>query len=168
MTFEEFLKLYRSQHIPLWKPPKTLLALDPGETLGWARFSEGSLKDFGETSLCVTKPFLALTALCCGSRPPDVIVSEDYKVYPWRLREHSWSTGYTMRILGMLEGIAEEHSIILFKQMALSPTKGFCHNRRLREWGYYIKGGAHARDAIRHGCYWLLFSKEDYRQWEKS
>lgn len=165
MTFEQFLKMYRSQRDPLWSPPDQLLVLDPGETIGWAVFLKGSLNGCGESSLHAS-PHKVLISLCKEMMHPDVIVTENYRVYPWKLRDHSWSAGYTLRVLGMIEGIAEEDSILLCKQMA-SLAKGFCHNRRLREWGYY-RTDTHARDAIRHGCYWLLFNKEDFRKWKKN
>lgn len=40
-------------------------------------------------------------------------------------------------------------------QMAVQ-AKGFVTDERLKEWGFWLPGMRHSRDAIRHGIYWLL------------
>ncbi len=169
MKFEEFLEMYRKQHTPGWEPPEYLLVLDPGETLGWAQFTQGSLTDSGELSLMYVDTFAAIKQLMFDKelRYPDVIVTENYKVYPWKLKEHAWGTLFTVKIIGLIEALAVTNKVPLFAQMA-NMAKGFCKDKKLREWGYYLKGSPHVRDAIRHGCYWLLFSKEDCKQWTKA
>lgn len=37
-----------------------------------------------------------------------------------------------------------------------SDGKSVVTNARLKDWGYWIKGKEHARDAIRHGLLWIL------------
>jgi hypothetical protein len=38
-------------------------------------------------------------------------------------------------------------------------AKGFVTDEKLKAWGFYQKGVRHARDSIRHACYFLLFDK---------
>ena len=51
------------------------------------------------------------------------------------------------------------NNIPTHKQMA-STAKTFATDKKLREWGFWERGMRHARDAIRHGCYFLLFYKK--------
>ena len=47
MQFDSLLKATRKGQ-PSWKPPSRLLALDPGETVGWALFIDGNFYDCGQ------------------------------------------------------------------------------------------------------------------------
>lgn len=131
--------------------PKTLLALDPGGTTGYAIFSDLNLTKAGQ---------------CIGSHvnmnklidmvEPDAIVCEDYLVYPWASKTHKWSRVPTLRLIGGIEFKCAVEKRVLHLENAQT-AKGFVTDKRLREWGYYKEGLPHARDAIRHGCYYLTF-----------
>lgn len=45
------------------------------------------------------------------------------------------------------------------KQMAVT-AKNFCTDDKLKQWGFWQAGQKHARDSIRHGCYFLLFFRK--------
>lgn len=155
MTFQELLTKTRGED---WKPPKLLFAIDPGETCGYASFIDGRLhyaaqeKGTGVVDLMTMYEY-------------DIIVYEDYKIYPRKLKLHSFADIPTLKIIGIIEYVCASDEILSYsvkkviKQLA-STAKGFCTNIKLKEWGFYQKGRPHANDAIRHGCHALLFSKE--------
>ena len=77
------------------------LALDPGDTSGWAKFNEdGSGNGFdnvhGKAALF---QLLEDTA-------PSLIICEDYKLFPWKAANQSWSKLDTVRSIGAVEHYA--------------------------------------------------------------
>lgn len=146
-------------------PPERLLAVDPGETIGWASFTRSQLERFGELSLPKGRtdsslleahtPILSLFGT--PQLRPTIVVAEDYRVFGSKTRQHAWSDLRTVRLLGYLEAVCDQYNIPLYLQTAA--TKQFCTNVKLKTWGYYPVGRPHACDAVRHGCYWLLFNK---------
>ena len=141
--------------------PKNLLSIDPGETTGWAQFTNGKLA--GSGMIEVKKLGLGSLGIFVMTNPNivnfDYVVIEDYKIYPHMLRQHIMSTVFPVKVIGALQFMFEIEKIPVIMQMA-STGKGFCSDERLKEWGYWIKGQKHSRDAVRHGCYWLLFGKK--------
>lgn len=135
-----------------------LLALDPGETLGWALFSASELLSCGQQPMVQgeEKEILFQNISFLGISQVDVVVCEDYKVYNWKTEQHSWSSLITPKIIGAIQYECVRHDKPIYFQMAAT-AKGFCSDDKLKQWGYYERGKRHARDAIRHGCYWLLF-----------
>lgn len=39
-------------------------------------------------------------------------------------------------------------------------VKTFCNDEKLKGWGFWKVGERHARDAIRHGAYFLIAGKQ--------
>ena len=90
---------------------------------------------------------------------PTMVVYENYRVYAHKLERHSNSEVYTLRLVGVIEYLCDvKHQVPQYNQMA-SQAKGFMTDEKLKKWGMYRKGFRHARDAIRHGAYFLLFDK---------
>lgn len=89
---------------------------------------------------------------------PDILVIENYRVYPWLLKQHAWADIPTLRYIGALQHVAALRNIPVKLQMA-QLAKTFSPNSRLRLWGLLNEGNKHANDAIRHGVYYLLFAK---------
>lgn len=158
MTFKELLLKTRrnksngesSFH---WTPPCRLLALDPGTTTGWAFFVDGELKKCGQCigeDIRIEKLILELN--------PTVVVTEEYVLYPWAIRQQQWSDLPVSQLIGVIKFICKKQKVAIVMQGA-NLGKGFCKDARLRGWNYYITGKKHANDAIRHGCYLLLFGK---------
>lgn len=147
MTFQELLLQVRGKD---WLPPEKLFAIDPGETCGYAVFWYGDLHR-AEQDKDITKYIFGYK--------PYILVYEDYKIYPGKLKSHSFSDIPTLKVIGAIEYICHKEGIKVIKQLA-STAKGFCTNEKLKEWGFYEKGKPHANDAIRHGCHCLLFNKE--------
>ncbi len=137
-------------------PIRFLLCLDPGETTGWAAFTNGRLSESGQldsTSDTANGLHTLLHHRFAGK--PDHLVAEDYRVYAHRVLQHTNSSLFTPRLLGMIEAESELNAIPLTLQMA-TQAKGFVSDQRLKDWGMWTTQ-RHARDAIRHGIYFLLF-----------
>ncbi len=158
ISFDELLLKRRPGD---WRVPKTLVALDPGETTGWASFNYGTLEKQGELKI-ETFPDTRIDGIniwnFLDTWNPDVVVIEGYRIYAQKAAVHTWSALYTPKLIGYIEGICQFRGFPYYIQMA--STKQFCSDSKLKSWGYYSEKSRHSRDAVRHGCYWLLFGKE--------
>jgi hypothetical protein len=140
------------------EPPETLVALDPGETTGYALFKHGILTDTRE--LPTHRIDCSVDLINNVLTPNTMVVYENYKVYAWKADSHSWDNLHTPRLIGCIQTLCYLKGLHTHSQMA-QQAKHFCTDTKLQSWGYYPKGLRHARDAIRHGCFFLLFN------WEK-
>ncbi|MFI3171136.1 MAG: sigma factor [Eubacteriales bacterium] len=143
------------------KVPERLLCLDPGKTTGWSFFENGVMTRYGQVDNCYDDNNIDTKGLIDLFKDlnPDFIVYEDYRVYGHKLDRHTFSPVMTVRLLGVIETYVQMNDIGAHKQMATT-AKNFCTDDKLKQWGYWQKGMKHARDAIRHGCYFLLFYKK--------
>ena len=156
MTFNELLIHTRGED---WIPPIRLVALDPGETCGLAFFNCGELVEVEQIKLDFKKhDWDPLIDRICELMP-DVVVYEDYKIYPGKLKAHSFSGVDTLKVIGAIEFLCSHNKYKSISMMA-STAKGFVTNEKLKEWGFYKKSLNHGRDAVRVGLHALLFSKE--------
>ncbi len=89
---------------------------------------------------------------------PDVIVVEDYRVYPTKTKEHIGSQVYTAKEIGRIEWLAFQNDTEMVYQLA-AQAKGRWPNGRIqqyplvREFISKIKGDPnrkHLLDAYRH------------------
>jgi len=89
---------------------------------------------------------------------PTVVVMEDYFIYANKLKQHLSSDLFTTRIIGAIEGLAGVRNIPVVMHSA-SQAKGFVTDEKLKAWQMYevTKGQRHARDALRHAVYFLIF-----------
>jgi hypothetical protein len=87
---------------------------------------------------------------------PTEVVMEDYRVYAHRVQQHMGSALLTPRLIGAIENMCITIGIPYHKQMA-GEAKQFVTDVKLKSWGMYPAGLKHARDAIRHGCYYIIF-----------
>ena len=94
--------------------PSSLLCLDPGETTGWALFRNGVLTGSGQFR--VTSP--AVFDRIFTKFKPTQLVVENYRIYPWRSKQHEWSEVPTLRYIGMIQYIAASRGIPVSLQMA--------------------------------------------------
>ena len=133
------------------------LCFDPGHTTGYAVFSGLHLMESGEI---VTKPIEKAVhniQHLMEVKQPDIVVMEDYRVYKWKTEHHGGSELLTTRVIGCIETFCVINGVANIIKQPAHIAKGFCKDSKLKEWGFYKKGERHARDAIRHGCYFLLF-----------
>lgn len=135
------------------KKPATLLSLDPGGTIGFSVFQNGHLLLTGQ----LKGESQSIHDLFDRYKPTEV-VCEDYRVYAHKLQQHSYSNIPTLRLIGAIEYVCNQSHLLLSLQMA-SLAKGFVTDKKLKEWGLYQIRQPHANDALRHACYYLLFSQ---------
>lgn len=134
------------KHLPLnW------LSIDPGETTGWAKWQEHTPIQAGQfhTSLNYLERLIHDSAV---SR----IVIEDYIIYAHAANQHINSRVPTLRFIGAIELLAFQSQIPITYQLA-AQAKQFCDDSKLMRWQLVQRGQPHATDAIRHGCYYVLF-----------
>lgn len=157
LTFNDLLERMRGE----CKIPHKLLCLDPGKTTGWCLFEDGHLTKWGQVDDCYDDKNINVKGLTdlFNELQPDFILYEDYRVYNNKLDRHSFSPVMTVRLLGVIETYCQMNNIPTHKQMATT-AKNFCTDAKLEQWGFWQRGMRHARDAIRHGCYFLLFYKK--------
>lgn len=156
LPFAEMLERLRGSK----RIPRKLLCLDPGKTSGWSLFEDGKLTASGQIENCYDDKNIDVTGLLklAEDIQPDFILYEDYKVYSNKLERHAFSSVFTVRLLGAIETYAQMNNVPVHKQMATT-AKNFVTDDKLKQWGFYQTGKKHARDSIRHGCYFLLFYK---------
>lgn len=143
------------------KIPQRLICLDPGKTTGWCLFENGRLTQTGQLPDCFDDKNIDTTGLFQLFKDinPDFILYEDYKVYGHKLERHTFNPVFTLRLIGAIESYAQINNIPTHKQMAVT-AKNFVTDDKLKQWGFWQSGMRHSRDAIRHGCYFLLFYKK--------
>lgn len=139
-----------------FKAPERLLCLDPGETTGWAVFEHGKLTASGQAR--TIESWDVIHQLFVDVKPT-MVLYENYRVYAHKLERHSNSEVYTLRLVGVIEFICEILFDIVHHNQMAQQAKGFTTDEKLKAWGFWKSGHRHARDAIRHGCYFLLFDK---------
>ena len=160
LSFDEMRN--RSQ-LPTRRWVGCLLSLDPGHTTGYAVWSAK------EDSVQLVEAGHLSTWTNADIRPEQIqdiltrykishAVMETYQVYEWKSQDHSWSQIPTIQVIGCIKTLCLQHHVSYSAQTA-QVAKQFCTDERLTEWGFYRPGFRHARDAIRHGCYFLLFQK---------
>lgn len=138
----------------------SLLAFDPGQTTGWAFFRSSEddifLEEVGQADTWPMANCIPNLTYLYNVKKPLKVVHEVYRVYSWKTEDHTWSDVPTLHVIGCIETLCIQQHITYESQTA-QIAKNFCTDERLKDWGMYAKGQRHARDAIRHGCYYLLF-----------
>lgn len=123
------------------------LALDPGETTGWAAFDEnGNSAGFSDVQGRVAVYELL------EREKPSVIIMEDYLVDPEKIKGHFWSPVETIRVIGAVEGWAY-----------FNKAKVILQSRTVKPIAYMwagitkpkAKAMTHQTDAYVHGVYFL-------------
>jgi len=133
------------------------MSIDPGLTIGYSIFVNG--EPSGASQIDVTNDDKELSIISeIKKYSPEVLVYEDYIIYPSKMDAHNLSDIPTLKLIGVIEFICYQMGIKVFKQLA-STGKGFVKDDKIKEWGYYLKGRPHAMDALRHGLHALLFNK---------
>lgn len=129
-----------------------ILSFDPGETTGYA---EGLLENNRLTVGLVGSwrgldEYLGTATALFAIRRVDVVVVEDYVVYPHKLKEHIGNALYTAREIGRLEFYAYVAGANLIKQSASMAKQRWTDERLTRALAAHYFTNRHAIDAIRH------------------
>lgn len=125
------------------------LALDPGETTGWATFDEeGVVIEWGQVTQADLHQWLD-KKITSDLR---AVISEEYRIYNSR-KQRQWSRNQTSKNEGAIEAISSLRGVPFYLQPA-----------NIKKIGYKWAGlGAapsnhsisHQFDAVAHGTYWL-------------
>lgn len=162
MLFPEFCaKARKSRDLPELDPELVVLSFDPGHTTGWCTFQGTEMEAAGQLGTDAIEKVPQPVQALLQDYEPDIVVMEDYRVYKWRQKHHVGSEMLTTRIIGSIETVTvmfdATNPIEITKQPA-HIAKGFCTDTRLKDWGLWRPHSErHARDAIRHACYFLAF-----------
>jgi hypothetical protein len=122
------------------------LAIDPGKMNGWATFDvEGNGITMGQCDVMGLIELLDETTAT-------TLITEDYKLYPWKRDEQIWSRLDTVRIIGMIQYFCYKNNRNLILQMP-----------NIKPIAYMWAGikeakshkNSHERDAYVHGIYFL-------------
>ena len=135
------------------------LSLDPGESTGWASWSEGKLVEAGTDALWDVIDNLNAASKSAENEvgfPTDLglIVMEDWALYPWKLKELAWDKCRTARGIGAIELICRQCSIQLVLQPA-SIKKGAVSAGAEELFMRPLHENRHANDAIMHGVFYM-------------
>jgi hypothetical protein len=125
------------------------LALDPGNSTGWATFGAdgnpigfGTLKGKDEFYEFLKSQPESLVAVIC----------EDFRLYPWKSMQQAWSQLDTVRLIGVVEFWCSERNKMLVFQNPSIKTIAYA-------WaGIPVpknKALTHETDAYVHGVYYL-------------
>jgi len=123
------------------------LAIDPGETSGWASFDEaGKPLDIGQIKGRI--PVYELLQQV----QPKVLIVEDFVLFPWKAKEQAFSQFETVRIIGAIELWAFAKKAVVQLQKPNVKDIGYM-------WAGMPKAkshkDSHQRDAYVHGIYFL-------------
>jgi hypothetical protein len=125
------------------------LALDPGETTGWALFdAEGNILKYGQFTQDEQTEWLtdnitsSLTAVIC----------EDYKNHPW-MKQKGWSQNQTSKNIGAIELLCSMRKVPLHLQSNTVKSIGYKYMGMDRAPSNHSI--SHQFDAAAHGTYWL-------------
>lgn len=144
--------------------PGKWITCDPGESLGYAVVENGTIVEAGTAALWdFIHAFAAATAvsnprehddleLVKRLRGCELLIYEDWAIYPWKAQELAWDQCRTARGIGALElicqlaGLPYEAQPAATKDAAESGGAADLFLRPLDE-------NRHANDAIRHAVY---------------
>ena len=126
-----------------------ILSFDPGVTTGYALLdvdgdAEPSLLIAGEFPLWgkYMEEFLI-------ENKPDIVVYEEFRLYPAVAKAKSWSTFPEVEVIGVIKYLCEQRGTPLIAQRASVKARTTIPPR--------VAGvrGPHARDALKHALYYI-------------
>lgn len=121
-----------------------VLAFDPGQTTGYAVLSTD-----GEYQVLGSFAEWYLVDALMGSYEPDVVVIEQFRLYPYAARSKVWSDFPTVEVIGVIKYLAERHSIPFVMQSAADvKVINLVYTKQK-------KGDRHAYSALRHALLYL-------------
>jgi hypothetical protein len=129
-----------------------ILALDPGQTVGWASFYSEAPQPYTYTSGEVpVKAIWSLMEQATSICNLDVLIYESFE-----LIDSTFPNLAPVECIGVIKEWAHQYNVKLEHQTA-QEAKLFWTDERLKEYGVYNKGKRHGNDAMRHLMYYLHF-----------
>lgn len=125
------------------------IALDPGETTGWAKFdAEGNIMAYGQFTQMDQTKWLTTHV----TEKIKAVIVEDYRNYSWQ-KQARWSRNQTSKNIGAIEMICQMRGISCVLQPANVKVIGY-------KWAGLGEAPSnhnisHQYDAVAHGTYWL-------------
>lgn len=158
---ENFHRIYRSCKgaIPSIHL-KTLTALDPGETTGYANWDGETIKLQQWDTKDRRQGFRLLDNDLVGQGDVWHLRMEDYRVYSFKADQHHFTELHTAKLIGAFEAAALLSGVPVSMMMA-QQAKQFVTDEKLKLMGLYEPGMKHARDALRHLLYLIFFGTKD-------
>ena len=156
MDFKETVRRINETRNPDRVFPGTVMAFDPGETTGVAVMT--NLEMTYSCQLITPTQFTGIHEIkkIIETHKPNMIICENYRIYGWATKQHQWAELHTPKLIGCIVCLAVLKGVPIQFQMAVE-GKGWVTDQKLKAWGFYERGEKHARDAMRHACYYLLF-----------
>lgn len=149
-----------------------ILAIDPGHTCGLATLrirDDGVLGIPYDHQVQSVRPGHVYHLL--ETEEFDVVVAEEFRLYPWLATHQAFSELKTVRVLGVIEWLAAKRGFPFYEQRAdikkearsLAEDHGWPMEVRTLGSGkgkyrgpdFAYKGQQHGRDALAHGVYWV-------------
>lgn len=146
--------------------PSKWIACDPGETTGYSVWSGATLVCAGQADLwefvrCVAAPLAAAGVwrhqdpeLLRRVKDWELLVMEEWQLYPWKAQDLAWDRQDTVRGIGALQLAAEA----LGRPYSLQPAaiKEAAEAAGAADlFSFPLYPNRHANDALRHGTYYL-------------
>ena len=139
-----------------WCVGRDLTLLSAGTTKMWSMADDAwaALSDPSDTDIPLSDPLYAREGVTEAdlTLPIGRIVCEDWRLYPWELKNMHWDQCRTARVIGALTFMARLHSIpIIFQPAAIKEAAKAAGAEEL----YYrpLKENRHQNDAIQHFVY---------------
>lgn len=129
-----------------------LLALDPGETTGYALFDDGNLQVAGEFSLWRLISLLIVDV--------DRVVCERFALYARKAAAMTNNEFPAVQVIGVVRYLAETLNVPVHFQPASAIHSGGSLSPLMRPLVDALEvKGSHARDATAHGLWYVRFGK---------
>lgn len=158
MDFDTLVTAVREKKdLEPYNPETRLLSFDPGHTTGWCLYVGTKQVHVGQIITKSIPQCVENVENLFAETQPTAIVMEDYRVYKWRAQHHAGSDMLTTRVIGSIETIAVQHFMPEITKQPAHIAKRWCTDEKLKQWEMYVKGQKHARDAVRHATYFILF-----------
>lgn len=147
-----------------------LLAIDPGHVhVGMALFEDGVCTNAWEMTPVVALEYVRVNL---AEQLLDVLVIEEFRLYPWMAKQQSFDDLPTVQLIGALkylwatcgatvfhrQGEDGEQTCVLAMQPATikEPTRNVLRGRKIKSLAKKLKVGGHAADAELHGYHYVL------------
>lgn len=127
------------------------IAVDPGKTCGWSLWKGKKVLKTGQSNSLTLFRLIEETDV-------KFVVYERFILRASAAKAMIGNEFGTVQTIGVLKYICKQKGIPCIGQTPAQRT--FFTNDRLKEMGVYEKGKPHAMDSVRHGLYYLAFTKK--------
>lgn len=138
----------------------TILALDPGETTGYAIAELGAklLIGYGQREM-TPKEFWNFLSYTLPTSSECYVVCESFEFRQGK--QHTGINLYPCELIGILKLHRTFHidmtDQLYFQPASVQGEKAYFSDKLLKELGLYIRGPGHGRSAVKHLLQWLQF-----------